>query len=99
MATSILTKKDSATHVTVVRAKISGTPERPRLAVYKSNPLYMVQLSMIRQGDIAQAHGHSFPGPLSKQALEVGKAIAPRQRRRASLRYSLMRGGYNYGGK
>ena len=60
-----------------VRAKISGTAERPRLAVYKSNKFISAQLIDDNAGKtLAAAHGKTFPGTLSVQASAVGKAVA-----------------------
>ncbi len=82
---------------TRVRAKIAGTAERPRLAVFRSNRFVSVQLINDDAGTtVAQAHGREFPGSLSKQAQAVGKAIAERAKSAGSETVVFDRGGYAY---
>jgi large subunit ribosomal protein L18 len=82
---------------TRVRAKISGTPERPRLAVYRSNRFVSVQLiDDVAGKTIAQAHGREFPGAQSAQAASVGKAIAERAKKAGVTAVVFDRGGYSY---
>jgi large subunit ribosomal protein L18 len=82
---------------TRVRAKISGTAERPRLAVYRSNRFVSVQLIDDEQGrTLAQAHGREFPGAQSAQAAAVGKAIAERAKKAGVTAVVFDRGGYAY---
>lgn len=101
MATTQLTKKGlrDRRHKRV-RARISGTALRPRLAVYKSNKFISAQLiDDESQTTLAQAHGHSFPGPLSKQSVAVGKAIADAAKGKGITTVVFDRGGYEYGGQ
>jgi large subunit ribosomal protein L18 len=80
-----------------VRAKISGTTERPRLAVYRSNRFVSVQLIDDTKGHtIAQAHGREFKGAQSAQAAAVGKAIAERAKKAGVSAVVFDRGGYAY---
>lgn len=80
-----------------VRAKISGTAERPRLAVAKSNRFIWVQLiDDVAGRTLAQAHGREFSGSLGKQALEVGKAVAERAQKAGITSAVFDRGGYAY---
>ncbi len=80
-----------------VRAKVSGTATRPRLAVFRSNRFISVQLINDDAGKtIAQAHGREFPGALSKQAAAVGKAIAERAKALKIDAVVFDRGGYPY---
>lgn len=80
-----------------VRAKISGTAERPRLAVYRSNRFISVQLiDDVAAKTLAQAHGREFPGALSKQAAAVGKAVAERAKALGISAIVFDRGGYPY---
>jgi large subunit ribosomal protein L18 len=80
-----------------VRAKISGTAERPRLAVFRSNRFVSVQLINDDKGvTIAQAHGREFPGSLGTQAKQVGKAIAERATKVGINAVVFDRGGYAY---
>ncbi len=80
-----------------VRAKISGTSERPRLAVFKSNRFISVQLINDDAGTtIASAHGREFKGSLGVQAGAVGKAIAERAKKLGITAVVFDRGGYQY---
>lgn len=80
-----------------IRAKISGTPERPRLAVFRSNRFVSVQVIDDTKGvTLAQAHGREFPGSLSKQAAAVGKAIGERAKKAGVDTIVFDRGGYAY---
>jgi len=101
MATTHLTKKGlrDRRHKRV-RAKIAGTAARPRLAVFKSNRFVSVQLiDDETQATIAEAHGRATGGPLSKQAVEVGKAIAEAAKKKGITTAVFDRGGYAYGGQ
>lgn len=80
-----------------VRSKISGTAERPRLAVFRSNRFVSVQLIDDEAGKtVAQAHGREFPGAQSLQAAAVGKAIAERAKGLGVTAVVFDRGGYSY---
>lgn len=80
-----------------IRARVSGTAERPRLAVYKSNRFISVQLiDDVAGKTIAQAHGREFPGAQSLQAAAVGKAIAERAKALGVTAVVFDRGGYSY---
>lgn len=83
-----------------VRAKISGTEERPRLAVFKSNRFISVQaIDDVSGRTIAAANGREFGGSLSAQAVAVGKAIAERAKKAGATTVVFDRGGYSYGGQ
>jgi large subunit ribosomal protein L18 len=80
-----------------VRAKISGTPERPRLAVYKSNRFISVQLiDDVAGKTLAAAHGRETKGSLGVQAAAVGIEIAKRAKAAGIDTIVFDRGGYNY---
>ncbi|MBU1293118.1 50S ribosomal protein L18 [Patescibacteria group bacterium] len=83
-----------------VRARISGTAERPRLAVYKSNKFISVQLiDDAAEKTLAASHGRAFPGSLSVQAAAVGKAIAESAKKAGISTVVFDRGGYMYAGQ
>ena len=83
-----------------VRARISGTAERPRLAVYKSNKFISVQLiDDVAEKTLAAAHDRAFPGSLSVQAAAVGKAIAESAKKAGISTVVFDRGGYMYAGQ
>ncbi|MDP3402347.1 MAG: 50S ribosomal protein L18 [bacterium] len=83
-----------------VRAKISGTAARPRLAVYKSNKFISAQIiDDEAEKTLAAAHGRSFPGSLSVQAAAVGKAVAEAAKKAGIDTVVFDRGGFEYGGQ
>ncbi len=98
MATQALTKTEQrARRHRRIRARISGTAERPRLAVYKSNRFISVQLiDDVAGKTLATAHGREFKGSLGVQAAAVGKAIAERAKTAGVSTIVFDRGGYTY---
>lgn len=83
-----------------VRAKISGTATRPRLAVYKSNKFISAQvIDDEAEKTLAAAHGRSFPGSLTVQAAAVGKAVAEAAKKAGIDTVVFDRGGFEYGGQ
>lgn len=101
MATTQLNKKElrDRRHKRV-RAKITGTAERPRLAVYKSNKYMSAQLiDDASQTTIAAAHGRTSGGALSAQSVAVGKAIADAAKAKGITAVVFDRGGYVYAGQ
>ncbi|MBU6388712.1 50S ribosomal protein L18 [Patescibacteria group bacterium] len=83
-----------------VRAAISGTAERPRLAVYRSNRFVSAQLiDDVAGRTLAAAHGREFKGSQSVQAKEVGAAIAKKAKASGITAAVFDRGGYRYGGQ
>jgi large subunit ribosomal protein L18 len=101
MATTILSKKEQRERRhRRVRAQISGTATRPRLAVYKSNRFISAQLIDDTAGNtLASSHGRAYKGSLSVQAAAVGKAIAEAAKSKGISAVVFDRGGYNYGGQ
>lgn len=82
-----------------VRARVIGTAERPRLAVFKSNRFVSVQLIDDSAGKtVAAAHGREFKGSQSLQAKAVGEAIAKKAKAAGITAVVFDRGGYQYGG-
>lgn len=80
-----------------IRARITGTLERPRLAVFRSNKFISAQIIDDAKGaTLAAAHGREFPGSLGKQAGAVGKAIAERAKKAGITGIVFDRGGYAY---
>ena len=83
-----------------VRARIKGTAEHPRLAVYRSNRFISVQLIDDTAGKtLAAAHGREFKGSQSMQAKAVGEAIAKAAKVAGITSIVFDRGGYRYGGQ
>lgn len=80
-----------------VRSRISGTAERPRLTVFKSNRFVSVQvIDDVAGVTLAAAHGREFKGTLTAQAAAVGKEIAKRAKEKGVSAVVFDRGGYSY---
>lgn len=88
-----------------VRKKISGTPERPRLNIYRSNRYIYCQV-------IDDVNGHTLAAAtsrelvkdgqklsLTEQARAVGKLIAERAKAKGIENVVFDRGGYLYHGR
>ncbi len=95
------TKKELRTRRRIrVRAKVSGTPECPRLAVFKSNRFVSAQLIDDTKGHtLVASHGRDFKGPQSVQAKAVGEAIAKGAKASGITAVVFDRGGYRYAGQ
>lgn len=80
-----------------IRAKVSGTAARPRLAVFRSNRFVSVQLIDDEAGKtLAAAHGREFGGSTGAQASKVGVEIAKRAKAAGISSAVFDRGGYSY---
>jgi len=100
MGTLLRKKNDRAARHRRVRALISGTADRPRLAVFRSNKYLSVQLiDDVACVTLAQAHGKEFGGSLMEQATKVGEAIAARGKEKGITTAVFDRGGYQYAGR
>ena len=89
---------------TRVRGKISGTAERPRLAVYRSNAHISAQvIDDAAGGTLASASTYekSFEGLGSNKeaARAVGKLVAERAKAKGITAVVFDRGGYIYHGR
>lgn len=83
-----------------VRAKISGTATRPRLAVFRSNRFVSAQLiDDVAGKTLVASHGREFKGAQSIQAAGVGEAIAKKATAAGITTIVFDRGGYRYGGQ
>jgi large subunit ribosomal protein L18 len=86
-----------------VRGKISGTAERPRLVVTRSNRGIVAQLVDDTAGrTVASASWlqvKSFKGDKKGQAAEVGKLLAEKAKRAKIDAAVFDRGGYLYHGR
>jgi large subunit ribosomal protein L18 len=86
-----------------IRGKVSGSAERPRLVVFRSNRGIEAQLVDDIQGRTLAAASwlqlKSFNGTKSEQATEVGKLLA-QNAKQAGLEFAVFdRGGYLYHGR
>jgi large subunit ribosomal protein L18 len=87
-----------------VRKHISGTAERPRLAVYRSNTGISAQLIDDQEAKTLAAASwtglkKSFKGTKTEQAAEVGKLLAENARKAGIEAVVFDRGGYLYHGR
>ena len=86
-----------------VRGKVSGTAERPRLVVFRSNRGVFAQLvDDERRVTVASATWlalRPFTGTKSEQAHEVGKALAAAAKAAGVSACVFDRGGYLYHGR
>lgn len=83
-----------------IRARAFGTPERPRLAAFRSNRSVYAQLIDDEQGTtIASADSRKITGKSRKEAAhEVGKAIAQAASKKGIEQVVFDRGGFHYQG-
>ena len=87
-----------------VRGKISGTAERPRLAVYRSNAHIYAQIIDDVAGSTLVAassveKGFEGPGSNKEAARKVGKLVAERAVAKGIEEVVFDRGGYIYHGR
>ena len=86
-----------------VRGKISGTPDRPRLAVYRSNANIQAQIIDDVNGVTlvsASSYEKDFEGGSNKEAARtVGNTLAQRAMEKGISAVVFDRGGYIYHGR
>src|ERR1700752_1728311 len=90
-----------------IRKKVSGTPERPRLAVHFSGQHIYAQVIDDAAGKTlasvntteADFRGDKTPRPNVATAVKVGKAVAQRAQAKQINRVVFDRGGFLYHGK
>ena len=87
-----------------VRGKVSGTAERPRLVVFRSNRGIEAQLVDDLEGRTLAAASwlnlkKSFKGNKTEQAAEVGKLLAANAKKAGIERVVFDRAGYLYHGR
>jgi len=82
-----------------IRAKVSGTAERPRLAVFKSNQAIYVQLiDDVAAVTLAAADSRKEKGTMTEGAKVVGSAIAKAAGAKGITSVVFDRGGFKYQG-
>ncbi len=82
-----------------IRAKVKGTAERPRLAVFKSNRFIYAQLIDDTKGaTIAAADSRTHKGTLGAGAVVVGAEIAKKAKAAGVNTVVFDRGGFRYQG-
>lgn len=86
-----------------IRSKISGSPERPRLNVFRSNKgIYAQVIDDISGKTLAAASSKSlsnFTGNKTQQATAVGKLVAEKAKTAGISSVVFDRGGYLYHGR
>jgi len=86
-----------------VRGKVSGTAERPRLAVFRSNRGITAQLIDDTSGKTLAAaswlDAKTFKGSKSEQAVEVGRLLAEAAKKAGVESAVFDRAGYLYHGR
>ena len=85
-----------------VRNKISGTPERPRMSVFRSNKQMYVQIIDDLSGKtLAAASSASLDAKIAKkeQAAKVGEMIAKKAQEAGITTVGFDRNGYRYHGR
>ena len=91
-----------------VRAKVSGTPERPRLNVFRSNEHIYAQIiddtigrTLVAASTLEKEVRERFPEehPKVAEARVVGQVIGERARAKGITRVVFDRGGYKYHGR
>ena len=83
-----------------IRNKVSGTAERPRLSVYRSNKgIYCQLIDDLKGHTLAAATSQGVTGTKTEQATTVGKLIAERAKACGVEVIVFDRGGYRYHGR
>jgi len=83
-----------------IRNKISGTAQRPRMSIYRSNKAIYVQLIDDLNGHtMASTSSKGLSGNNTEQAKEVGKKIADIAKGAGIENVVFDRGGYLYHGR
>lgn len=97
--TTAKTYKRSRRHARI-RARVSGTAERPRLAVFRSNRAIYAQLIDDKRGaTVAAADSRSAQGAtLRERAEAVGADLAKAAQAKGIERVVFDRGGFQYQG-
>ena len=83
-----------------VRKKVNGTPERPRLNVYRSNKaIYCQIVDDLKGHTLVAASSAGLKGNKTEQAATVGKLIAEKAVAAGIKSVVFDRGGYLYHGR
>ena len=94
-------KKDSRQRVRyAIRKKVSGTSERPRLAVFRSNKeIYAQLIDDVAGNTLASASSKEAKGNKTEQAAAVGVLIAANAKKAGVETVVFDRGGFLYHGR
>ena len=97
----IKSKKDSRRKTRyAIRNKVSGTSEKPRLAVFRSNKeIYAQVIDDVAGTTLASASSSEAKGTKTDQAASVGKLIADNAKKAGVESVVFDRGGFLYHGR
>jgi len=97
----IKSKKDLRRKIRyAIRNKVSGTSERPRLAVFRSNKeIYAQVIDDVAGTTLAAASSTDIQGTKTAQAVSVGKLIADNAKKAGIEAVVFDRGGFLYHGR
>ena len=97
----IKSKKDSRRKTRyAIRNKVSGTSEKPRLAVFRSNKeIYAQVIDDVAGTTLASASSADAKGTKTEQAASVGKLIADNAKKAGVEAVVFDRGGFLYHGR
>jgi large subunit ribosomal protein L18 len=101
MKTNIKTEKRVRLHKKI-RSRVSGTQERPRLAVFRSNKFMYAQLiDDVAQITLASSSDISLTDKVTKveRAKIVGKKLADEAKKKNITTIVFDRGGFSYRGR
>ncbi len=83
-----------------VRSKVSGTPARPRLSVYKSNRYLHAQVIDDTQGTtLAAGSTKGVKGTKTEAAIKLGAVVAAKAKEAGIEVVVFDRGGFRYAGR
>ncbi|HRH26133.1 MAG TPA: 50S ribosomal protein L18 [Candidatus Paceibacterota bacterium] len=83
-----------------IRARVSGTTEKPRLSVFRSNKyIYAQVINDDTKTTLASASSVGMKGTEMENAKNVGKMIAEAAKAKQVTAIVFDRGGFNYSGK
>lgn len=83
-----------------IRARLSGTADTPRLAVYRSNKeIYAQVIDDVGGNTLISASSKDFKGTKIDQATQVGKMISEKSQAAGITTVVFDRGGYLYHGR
>ena len=97
----IKSKKDSRRKTRyAIRNKVSGTSEKPRLAIFRSNKeIYAQIIDDVAGNTLASASSSDAKGTKTEQATVVGKLIADNAKKAGVETVVFDRGGFLYHGR
>ena len=83
-----------------VRKKVEGTPERPRLVIFRSDKhIYAQLVDDVAGKTLATVSSQKAEGTKTAKATEVGKQIAARAKDQGITAVVFDRAGYRYHGR